>query len=177
MCLEFNIDFFHYRKLSPPAPISHTHKIKYLIWCMVIPWRRAWQPIPIFLSGESLGQRNLVGSYPKGHKETDTTEVTKHPHAWCMVHFKDRFWSFKKMAHPENYVTWNDLCLGDSFSNSLHLFCALVPSPLCPSNLCLVLFLVWGLASWVLLALGPPNCSSLGTHSISLPPLGSSPGI
>lgn len=28
------------------------------------------------------------------------------------------------MAHCENYVTWNDHCLGNSFSNSLHLFCA-----------------------------------------------------
>ena len=27
-----------------------------------IPWRRAWQPTPIFLPGESQGQRSLVGS-------------------------------------------------------------------------------------------------------------------
>ena len=26
-----------------------------------IPWRRAWQPTPVFLPGESHGQRNLVG--------------------------------------------------------------------------------------------------------------------
>jgi len=25
-----------------------------------IPWRRAWQPTPVFLPGESLGQRSLV---------------------------------------------------------------------------------------------------------------------
>ena len=25
------------------------------------PWRRAWQPTPAFLSGESHGQRSLVG--------------------------------------------------------------------------------------------------------------------
>ena len=28
------------------------------------PWRRAWQPIPIFLPGESHGQRSLVGYSP-----------------------------------------------------------------------------------------------------------------
>ena len=33
-----------------------------------IPWRRAWQPTPVFLPGESHGQRNLVGYSPKGHK-------------------------------------------------------------------------------------------------------------
>ena len=34
--------------------------------------------IPVFLSGESHGQRNLVGYSPKGPKESDTTEATEH---------------------------------------------------------------------------------------------------
>jgi len=29
-----------------------------------IPWRRKWQPIPVFLPGESNGQRSLVGYSP-----------------------------------------------------------------------------------------------------------------
>ena len=29
-----------------------------------IPWRRAWQPTPIFLPGESHGQRSLAGYSP-----------------------------------------------------------------------------------------------------------------
>ena len=41
-----------------------------------IPWRRTWQLTPVFLPGESLGQRSLVGYGPKGHKDSDTTEVT-----------------------------------------------------------------------------------------------------
>ena len=45
-----------------------------------IPWRRAWQPIPIFLPGESQGQRSLVGCSPWGHKESDMTEATEHTH-------------------------------------------------------------------------------------------------
>ena len=28
------------------------------------PWRRAWQPTPVFLPGESHGRRNLVGYRP-----------------------------------------------------------------------------------------------------------------
>ena len=39
-----------------------------------IPWRREWQPTPVFLLGESHEQRSLVGSSPWGHKESDTTE-------------------------------------------------------------------------------------------------------
>ena len=41
-----------------------------------IPWRRAWQPTPVFLPGESHGQRSLVGYSPLGHKESDMNEVT-----------------------------------------------------------------------------------------------------
>ena len=36
--------------------------------------RRAWQPTPAFLPGESHGQRSLVGYSPRDHKESDTTE-------------------------------------------------------------------------------------------------------
>ena len=39
-----------------------------------IPWRRKWQPTPIFMPGESHGQRSLMGYSPWGRKESDTTE-------------------------------------------------------------------------------------------------------
>ena len=34
-------------------------------WVGKIPWRRAWQPTPVFLPGESHGQRSLVGYSPR----------------------------------------------------------------------------------------------------------------
>ena len=37
-------------------------------------WRRKWQPTPIFLPGESHGQRSLAGYSPWGCKELDTNE-------------------------------------------------------------------------------------------------------
>ena len=43
-----------------------------------IRWRRKWQSTPVFLPGESHGQRSLVGYSPWGHAELDTTEHT-HP--------------------------------------------------------------------------------------------------
>jgi len=33
-------------------------------WARKIPWRREWQPTPVFLPGESHGQRSLVGCSP-----------------------------------------------------------------------------------------------------------------
>ena len=39
-------------------------------------WRRKWQPIPVFLLGESQGLGSLVGCRLWGCTESDTTEVT-----------------------------------------------------------------------------------------------------
>ena len=43
-------------------------------WVGKIPWRRAWQPPPVFLPGGSHGQRTLVGYSPRGCKELNVTE-------------------------------------------------------------------------------------------------------
>jgi len=46
-------------------------------WVRKIPWRRAGQHTPVFLLGESHGQRSLVGCSPWGHKQSsDMTEET-----------------------------------------------------------------------------------------------------
>ena len=38
------------------------------------PWRRKWQPTPVFLLGKSHGWRSLAGYSPWGCKELDMTE-------------------------------------------------------------------------------------------------------
>ena len=45
-------------------------------WVEKSPWRRKWQPTPVFLPGESHGQRSLAGYSPRGCKESNTTKVT-----------------------------------------------------------------------------------------------------
>ena len=49
-------------------------KTRFDPWIGKIPWRREWQPTPVFLPGESHGQRSLVGYNPWGCKELDMTE-------------------------------------------------------------------------------------------------------
>ena len=44
-------------------------------WVRKIPQRRVWQPTPVFLPGESHGQRSLAGYCPRGLKESDMTEA------------------------------------------------------------------------------------------------------
>ena len=47
-------------------------------WIRKIPRKKEWQPTPVFLPGESHGQRSLVGYSPWGHKKSNMTE-----HDWC----------------------------------------------------------------------------------------------
>ena len=44
------------------------------LWVRKIPWRRKWQPTPVFLLGKSHGWRSLMGYRPWGCKELDMTE-------------------------------------------------------------------------------------------------------
>ena len=47
-------------------------------WIGKIPWRRKWQPTPVFLPGKSNGQRSLAGYYgPWGHKRIGLDLATK----------------------------------------------------------------------------------------------------
>ena len=41
-----------------------------------LPWRKKWQPTPVFLPGESQGRGSLVGCHLWGRTESDTTEAT-----------------------------------------------------------------------------------------------------
>ena len=49
-------------------------------WVEKIPWRRKWQPTPVFLPGKSHGQRSLAGYSPWDHKELYTTVAPEHIH-------------------------------------------------------------------------------------------------
>ena len=42
-----------------------------------IPWRRKWQPSPVFLPGKSHGQRSLADYGPWGRKEVGHDLATK----------------------------------------------------------------------------------------------------
>jgi len=46
---------------EPPCQCRRCKRHGFYPWVRKIPWRRAWQPTPVFLPGESHGQRSLVG--------------------------------------------------------------------------------------------------------------------
>ena len=49
------------------------------------PLRGHGNPLPVFLPGESHGQRSLVGYSSRGHKESDMTEATEPAHSSSML--------------------------------------------------------------------------------------------
>ena len=60
-----------------PARRCRRHKRRgFNSWVRKIPWRRKWQPAPVFLPGPSHGLRSLGGYSPWGVRESDTTEHT-----------------------------------------------------------------------------------------------------
>ena len=57
---------------NPPANAGDLKRLGFNPWIRKIPWRRAWQPTPLILSGESRRQWSLVGYSPESHRESDT---------------------------------------------------------------------------------------------------------
>ena len=56
-----------------------------------IPWRRKWQPTPVFLPGEFHRQRSLVGYSPWGRTESNMTERLSLTHSLIITSFKPLF--------------------------------------------------------------------------------------
>ena len=66
---------------EPDCQCRRHKRLGFSPWVGKIPWRRKWQPTPVFLPGEFHGQRSLAGYSPWDCKESDMTERTRaHTH-------------------------------------------------------------------------------------------------
>ena len=86
LCFTYVIIAFNHPQVPPgfpggasgkePACQFRRHKrLRFDPWVGKILWRMAWQPTPVFLPGESHGQRNYS---PQRCIELNTTEATEH---------------------------------------------------------------------------------------------------
>ena len=57
--------------------MQDTQEMGFHPWVGKIPWRRKWQPTPVFLPGELHGQRSLMGYSLWGCKEKYKIENAK----------------------------------------------------------------------------------------------------
>ena len=84
----------HFRLLIPKLGFPHctSHKEcacqcrrhRFNLWVGKIPWSRKRQPAPVFLSGESHGQKSLAGESPWVTKSQ--TQLSKHTHTHTHTH-------------------------------------------------------------------------------------------
>ena len=74
VCLLIRRDFPGGSVVKNLPEMQEQQEAWFILWVGKIPWRRARQPILVFLPGESHGQRSLAGYSPWGHKESDMTE-------------------------------------------------------------------------------------------------------
>ena len=54
--------FIHERTSRLPSSLAIVNNAAIDSWVRTIPWRRAWQPTPVFLPGESYEQRRLAAT-------------------------------------------------------------------------------------------------------------------
>ena len=65
------------RWLSAKEPTGQCKRPRFDPWVEKIPWRREWQPTPVFMPGESDRQRSLAGCTPSGCKRVRHNWSTK----------------------------------------------------------------------------------------------------
>ena len=70
-------------------PMQETWDVGSIPFVWKIPWRRAWQHTPVFLPGESHGQRSLAGYSPWGSRESDKTKLLTYIHTHTQAHTKN----------------------------------------------------------------------------------------
>ena len=80
-----------------------------------VPWRRRWQPPPVFSPGKSHGQRSRVGYSPRGRKESDMTERLHFTHFTLLLRRK-------VMTNLDSILKSRDMIL----STKVHLVKAMV---------------------------------------------------
>jgi len=86
-------------------------------WIVKFSWRKAWQPTPtpVFLLGESHGQRSLVAYTPQSHKRVRHTKVTEHAYThevkckfcWQFVEtMMERWWGPRLFEEWLLFLQW-----------------------------------------------------------------------
>ena len=59
---------------SGRKPACQCRRYRFSLWVGKVPWRRKWQPTPVFLPGKLHGQRSLAGYSPWGREESNMIE-------------------------------------------------------------------------------------------------------
>ena len=89
-----------HRWLSGKEPTCQCRRSRFHSWVRKIPWRRKWQPTPVFLPGkrtEEPGGLQSMGSQRVGHNWSDLT---------CTGIWNNAHWSIRKYNLKLHMVNW-----------------------------------------------------------------------
>ena len=81
---------------------STSRRCRFDPWVKKIPWRRKWQPTPVFLPGKSQRQRSLVGCSPWGCRRVRFDLATRQQQI-CIVIYFVFFFFFFQLLFPKFY--------------------------------------------------------------------------
>ena len=88
-------------------------------WTRKVPWRRKWHPTPVFLSGEALGQKSLVGCSPWGHNRTRLS--TRAQTSIVQEYRRQELWTNYDKSSPVNYKKGNTSCTSRAYPRNARL--------------------------------------------------------
>ena len=95
--------------LSGKEPACQCRRHRFNPWVRKMPWRRKWQPTPVFLPGKCHGERSLAGYSPWGHKESDTTkQLSTYIYVWTVPDMTTKY--RKKNQWKGESILWIELC-------------------------------------------------------------------
>ena len=100
-------------------------RCRFDLWVEKIPWRRKWQPMPVFLPGKFRGWRNLAGYSPWGHK-VGRNWAHMHAHTHTHTHTQTHYIVYCNPILPCRLlyavISVHDLTVLSAVSAHCHLF-------------------------------------------------------
>ena len=100
------------RFFSTEPPEKHLY-LEFRILLRKILWKRELQSTPVFLPGESQGQRNPVGYSPWDHKESDMTEQ-------LTLYYVGKRIEFKEIKYPPLSISVNSTFVYVLYTLTVH---------------------------------------------------------
>ena len=124
------------RRLSSKETACQCRRHSFYPWVRKTPWRRKWQPTPVFLPGEFHGQRSPGGYSPWGRKESDRTERTDMVLSHSVLSYSETPWIVACQAPLSMEISSQEHSSGLLFSSpGDHPDPGVKPvSPACPAS-------------------------------------------
>ena len=101
---------------DPACQCRRCKRCRFNSWVGKIPWRRAWQPIPVFSPGKSQGKSSLAGYSPQDPKSQ--TRLKRRSMKRLKIFFPVAFYSCEPLEKQKTIIFNNPTCPRESHNFS-----------------------------------------------------------